>query len=145
VDTLLAIFTPYTRYLPLLGTVSAITFLLSLAVVPALLARIPVNYFKRVTPPGPKTAGIHYPLLWVLRNLLALVLITAGIAMLLLPGQGLLTIVLGLFVASFPGKHHLERKLVRNRKIFDAINWVRAKKGVEHLAYPEQSTPGNHL
>ena len=103
---------------------------------PAMLARIPVNYFNLTAPSGPKTSGFHYALLWVLRNLAALVLILAGIAMLLLPGQGLLTIVLGIFVADFPGKHNLERRLVANRKVFDAINWIREKKGVERLAYP---------
>ena len=75
--------------------------------------------------------------MWVFRNLVALVLLLAGVAMLLLPGQGLLTIVLGIFIADFPGKRGVERRLVANRKVFDAINWVREKKGVEKLAYPD--------
>jgi len=76
---------------------------------------------------------------WIFRNLAALVLLLAGVAMLLLPGQGLLTIVLGIFIADFPGKRNLERRLVANRKVFDAINWVRDKKGVEKLAHPDAS------
>ena len=57
--------------------------------------------------------------------------------MLILPGQGLLTIVIGIFVADFPGKQTLERRLVANNKVFRAINWIRAKKGVAALSYPE--------
>ncbi len=60
--------------------------------------------------------------------------------MLILPGQGLLTIILGVFVADFPGKWTLERKLVTNQNVFNAINWIRNKRGVEHLVFPEQST-----
>lgn len=129
---------PYTQYLPWLGSASALTFLLSLAIVPTLLARIPVNHFTENPNPTPKLSAIHYPLVWIFRNLAGLVLILAGIAMLLLPGQGLLTIVLGIFVADFPGKLSLERKLVANQRVFRAINWIRAKKGVEALAYPER-------
>jgi len=143
-DTISAFFAPYIQYLPLLGWVSVFTFLLSLAIVPALLARIPVNYFKLDAPSRPKISGFHYALLWVLRNLAALILILAGIAMLLLPGQGLLTIVLGIFVADFPGKRNLERRLIANRKVFAAINWIRDKKGVERLAYPDKpAEPSN--
>ena len=136
-ETISTLFAPYVQYLPLLGWLSAVTFLLSLAIVPALLARIPVNYFSQAAVPRPKTSGFHYALVWVFRNLVALVLLLAGVAMLLLPGQGLLTIVLGIFIADFPGKRGVERRLVANRKVFDAINWVREKKGVEKLAYPD--------
>ena len=137
-DTIQALIAPYTQYLPVLGWVSAITFLLSLAVVPAMLARIPANYFQQTANLGPKTSGLHYPLLWVLRNLAGLLLILAGIAMLILPGQGVLTIVLGIFVADFPGKYALERRLVTNQKVFNAINWIRDKKGVENLVHPDK-------
>jgi len=136
-ETITALFSPYEKYLPWLGSASALMFLLSLAIVPTLLARIPVNHFKQPANPTPKISGIHYPLVWILRNLAGLVLVSAGIAMLVLPGQGLLTIVIGIFIADFPGKQALERKLVANRKVFNAINWIRAKKGVASLTYPE--------
>ena len=136
-ETIAGLVSPYARYLPWIGTLSAITFLLSLAVVPTLLARIPANYFNQPQNPTPKISAIHYPLIWILRNLAGLVLLMAGLAMLILPGQGLLTIVIGIFVADFPGKHSLERKLVANDKVFRSINWIRARKGVGALSYPE--------
>ena len=128
-ETISALVSPYARYLPLIGSISAITFVVSLAIVPTLLSRIPANHFIRTQNPTPKIPSIHYPLVWVLRNLAGLVLILAGLAMLILPGQGLLTIVIGIFVADFPGKKSLERKLVANKKVFNAINWIRARKG----------------
>jgi len=112
-ETITALFSPYEKYLPWLGSASALMFLLSLAIVPTLLARIPVNHFKQPANPTPKISGIHYPLVWIL------------------------TIVIGIFIADFPGKQALERKLVANRKVFNAINWIRAKKGVASLTYPE--------
>jgi hypothetical protein len=126
-------------YLIWMGWLSAGLFLFSLALVPTLLARIPADYFTRPrrqrTPPT-KIAGIHYALLWVVRNLFALLLIMAGILMLVLPGQGLLTILLGLFAADFPGKKRLEQKLVSHPSIHASINWIRAKKGAEKLTLP---------
>lgn len=136
-QTINDLYSAYGMYLPWLGSVSAVTFLISLALVPTLLAKIPQNYFAKSTNPSPKISGVHYPLVWLLRNLAGLLLILAGVAMLVLPGQGLLTIFLGIFVAEFPGKHVLERKLVSNKKVFQAINWIRARKGVAALAYPE--------
>ena len=44
------------------------------------------------------------PLLLIAKNLLGFVLIVAGIAMLVLPGQGLLTIVVGVVLMNFPGR-----------------------------------------
>ncbi len=142
-ETLSSLVAPYIGYLPWLGWASVISFLVSLAIVPILLARIPVDYFTQSATkrkPAPKISRLHYSLVWILRNLTGLVLVLVGVAMLVLPGQGLLTIILGVFVADFPGKWTLERRLVANHKVFKGINWIRAKRGAERLVYPEKST-----
>lgn len=129
----------FTPYLIWLGWISLAMFLLSLALVPLLLTRIPADYFVSHGNPdqsSTKIAGIHYPLVWVGRNMLGAVLIAAGILMLILPGQGLLTIFLGLFVADFPGKKKFEKQLVSVPAVRQTINWIREKRGVEHLALP---------
>lgn len=129
----------FAPYLIWLGWISLAMFLLSLALVPLLLTRIPADYFVSHGNPdqsSTKIAGIHYSLVWVGRNMLGAVLIVAGILMLILPGQGLLTIFLGLFVADFPGKKKLEKQLVSVPAIHQSINWIREKRGVEHLALP---------
>ena len=41
-------------------------------------------------------------------------LIIGGILMLVLPGQGLLTILLGLIFSDYPGKYKLEKKVAAN-------------------------------
>jgi hypothetical protein len=50
-----------------------------------------------------------------------------GLLMLVLPGQGLLTIVTGLLLINYPGKYKLEQKLVAVPSVFRALNWIRVK------------------
>ena len=66
-------------------------------------------------------------------------MIVAGLVMLILSGQGLLTIVIGIFVADFPGKRSLERKLIANKKVVHASTGSEPKKEVAALNYPESS------
>jgi hypothetical protein len=59
------------------------------------------------------------------KNALGFVLVLTGIFMLLLPGQGLLTIIAGMMLLDFPGKQLLERRLVRRPLVLRSINWLR--------------------
>jgi hypothetical protein len=43
------------------------------------------------------------------------------------PGQGLLTILLGIMIMDFPGKDRLEQKLLSRPSIVNAINRLRAR------------------
>jgi hypothetical protein len=47
--------------------------------------------------------------------------------MLVLPGQGLLTILIGLVLVNFPGKYYLERKVIEQKKVLATMNWIRGK------------------
>ena len=58
-------------------------------------------------------------------------LIIGGLLMLILPGQGLLTILIGLILSDYPGKYKLEKKLISLRPINRYINWVRKKSNLE--------------
>ena len=78
----------FAPYLPILAWISAITFVLSLILVPILLAKIPADYFRTADIPRTKNSSSHYSLIWLVRNTVSLVFIFAGIAMLVLPGQG---------------------------------------------------------
>ena len=53
----------------------------------------------------------------------------AGIAMLFLPGQGVLTILLGISLMDFPGKRRLEARIVGQRLVFETVNSLRARFG----------------
>ena len=116
--------------LVLAAIASLLMFIASLFVVPWLVVRMPDDFLVR-NPPMRTEWGHHHPairmLLQVLQNVLAYVLIGAGIVMLVLPGQGVLTIVVGLMLADFPGKHRLVRWLLTRGPVLTAINWLRAR------------------
>ena len=104
-------------------------FIVSLAVIPWLVTKIPADYFHEEH----RRAGLSdnrsllLQLLLVFKNLCGCLLIALGLVMLVLPGQGLLTIIIGLFLMNFPGKYKLERTLVSRPKVLSSLNWVRAK------------------
>lgn len=122
-----------------LFAISALLFVGSLAAVPWLVVRIPPDYFVQRRRLSDRLRR-HHPLLrWTLlaaKNLCGSVLILAGVAMLFLPGQGILTILVGLICLDFPGKFALERRLVRQRPVIAAINWIRTKAGHPPLELP---------
>lgn len=73
----------------------------------------------------------------IIKNIIGVILILAGIAMLVLPGQGILTILVGVSLVQFPGKYHLERWLISRPAVFGSINWIRRKADVPELLPPE--------
>lgn len=122
-----------------LGGVSLLMFVATLVAVPFVIARIPSDYFSRPRRQRYLLRG-RYPLLGllalILKNLLGLMLLLAGIAMLVLPGQGLLTILISLTLLNFPGKYRLERWVVERPAVFRSINWIRRRWGVPELEFP---------
>jgi hypothetical protein len=75
-------------------------------------------------------------LVLVAKNLLGFVLTIAGIAMLVLPGQGLLTIVVGFVLIDFPGKFRLERWMATRRPVWRSLNWLRKRAHRPELQRP---------
>jgi hypothetical protein len=122
-----------------LGIGSAVMFFGSMLALPYLAARIPADYFTNdKRPPSPLAAkypALRIPLA-ILRNLLGIIILLAGIAMLVLPGQGILSILLGIMLINFPGKYRLERWFIRKPKVNKAINWLRRKSNREPLQVP---------
>ena len=114
-------------------------FLGSLLALPFLVARLPADYFADPHRHANRLRQFHplfYVAALVLKNLLGWVLILAGIAMLVLPGQGLVTILIGLVLSDFPGKFALERRLACTPAIFNALNWLRRRAGHGPLQAP---------
>ena len=111
-----------------LGLVSLAMFVVSLVVFPLIVANLPADYFVR-DKRDPAHQTRRHPLLWfgvtVAKNIVGLALILAGIAMLVLPGQGILTILMGLALTNFPGKFTLERRLVSRPSVSRALNRIR--------------------
>nr|CAA6807358.1 MAG: Unknown protein [uncultured Thiotrichaceae bacterium] len=113
------------------GIFSAVTFVLSLLMLPWLLKKIPTDYFTR-HPPDDSWALLLTPRS-LIRNFLGFPVLLAGISMLILPGQGFLTILLGLAIMQFPGKFTLERWVIGRPGILQTVNWVRRKSGTTEL------------
>lgn len=113
-----------------LGLFSFLFFIVTLIVIPWLILQIPKDYFEE-TRRQAFLGELHHPvvrfLLLGLKNLLGLFFIFLGIALLVLPGQGLLTILLGIILMDFPGKFRLERWFVRHKSVLRSINWLRKK------------------
>lgn len=111
---------------------SILLFVGSLLALPFLLARIPEDYFADPQRHSARLRHLHpilYIALRIIKNLIGWILILAGIVMLILPGQGILTIIMGLVLSDFPGKFALERRLASNHRILNGINWIRRHGG----------------
>jgi hypothetical protein len=101
----------------------------TLILLPIIIIALPPGYLARDEKLGenrPTYRLWHYPYL-IVKNILGAILILAGLAMLVLPGQGLLTLALGLALMSFPGKHRAIQHIVGRKKILSAINRLRIK------------------
>jgi hypothetical protein len=112
------------------GAISFVVFIFSLLALPWLVAQIPEDYFlpKKRQPTQWKQLHPVIRLLALMgKNLIGYGLIVAGLLMLFLPGQGILTLVMGLLLVDYPGKFRLERKLVKTPAIFNSLNWLRKK------------------
>ena len=121
--------------------ISVILFLGSILLVPALVIRIPEDYFcheKR------QPVGVRHPLLrWLvslIKNLLGAVLVVGGFIMLFTPGQGLLTLLMGLMIMNYPGKYALERWIINRLHLLPALNWLRVRYHIAPLKAPTTPT-----
>jgi hypothetical protein len=120
---------------------SALMFVGSLIAVPWLITRIPADYFIRQRHYVDRWKPQH-PILRMavlaIKNLFGGALVLAGVVMLFTPGQGVLTILVGLLFIDFPGKFAAERRLITLTPVFRAANWIRAKAGRIPLKLPEE-------
>jgi hypothetical protein len=104
----------------------------TLIIVPWVLIKIPADYFNRNAEHAPPFSNYPVPLrlpLIIAKNLLGLGLVAVGVAMLVLPGQGVIVILIGVFLLDFPGKQHIERWLISRGPILNFANWLRRKGG----------------
>jgi hypothetical protein len=99
-------------------------------IVPWILIKMPADYFSHDAehrqPFSDYPAALRLPLL-LAKNLLGLGLVAMGVAMLVLPGQGVIVILIGVFLLDFPGKKHIERWLISRGPILNFANWLRGK------------------
>jgi hypothetical protein len=119
------------------GLLFLVTFAISLAIVSFIMVKIPPDYFQKDRPRelwSDKHPAIRFLGVFA-KNLLGVVLVVLGILMSIpgVPGQGILTILLGIMLLDFPGKSNLERKLVSRPGVHNAINKLRRRFGKPEL------------
>ena len=111
---------------------------LTVAIAAVIVVRLPPTYFS-------EDAATHAARLapWrstraLAQNLLGVVLIGVGLVMSVpgIPGQGLLTVLIGLMLVDFPGRRRIERALARRRGVLAAMNRIRARFGHAPLLPP---------
>lgn len=122
------------RTLIALTVLSLVTCVVSIACASWALQRLPVDYLLTHPAQRPRSR-----LLQLLRNGAGLILLLLGVAMLLLPGQGLLTILAALSLMDFRGKRRLEARLMLHPRVFAAINRFRLRSGQPRLLSPAPS------
>ena len=128
IDQISGIILNYKNFILWLGSISFLVFIFSLISIKWLVALIPSDYFienKR------NKYQSSYPLTWlisiIIKNIVGYILIIGGILMLVLPGQGLFTIIIGLMLSNYPGKYFIERKFIAIPSVLKTINWLRKK------------------
>ena len=124
----------YKIYLVWLGTLSFVIFIFSLLTIKWLVALIPSDYFIQKNNSEFRS---NYPIFWlasiIIKNLIGYTLIIGGILMLVLPGQGLFTIFIGLMLSNYPGKFYIERKFIAIPSVLKTINWLRKKSNTPSI------------
>lgn len=104
-----------------------------------LLLRLPKDYFLRHEDVNLSDATNEPRWLRVLvrfaKNVVGIILVLAGVLMLVLPGQGMLTIIAALLLLDFPGKHKLIGRLVANPKVQGGMNLLREKFKKEKFVF----------
>lgn|SRR5690554_767842 len=112
-------------WLPALISISALSLIVSIVVLPILVVRMPAHYF--ISEHRVRLWTWPRKLLYLVRNSIGLLMCLAGVAMLILPGQGVLTILMAVMVSDIPGKYKLERWLVSKPGVMRSLNWIRKR------------------
>ena len=112
-------------------------FLLSLGLsflsIGIVMVKIPADYFSpnyvQNFLPG-KPWYVRYSAI-IIKNIFGMFLIALGILLSLpgVPGQGILTILLGLIMLDIPGKRPLEARIIKRPSVLAAANKLRERYG----------------
>lgn len=122
----------------LLGVgVFLLSFTISFFAIAIVMVKIPANYFSShyrqdFMPNSP------WLVRWgvvIVKNVFGFLLILLGILLSLpgVPGQGILTILLGLIMLDIPGKRPLEAKIIKRPNVLSAVNRLRNRYGKSPL------------
>lgn len=130
-----------TETLVTLTVLSVVFFVGSLIAIPFILVRLPADFFDTRVPRN--WMENHHPVLRLLghivKNAVGAIFLFAGFLMLFLPGQGILTMLIGITMLDFPGKRKLEARMIGQPAVLSAINNMRQKFGTPPLIIASDS------
>lgn len=136
-EYLQTVWSHYEREIWLLGAASALMLVASAVLIPLLIVRLPVDFYaennhrRRLLEQWPVARAVFL----VVKNAVGAVLLVAGLAMLVLPGQGILTILAALALLNFPGKRTLEMRILHLPRVLRSVNWLRRRAHREPLEF----------
>ena len=111
------------------ATLSGVGLLAFAIVTPWLIVWMPEDYFsnpQRYNWLGRKPTIIRVPVR-IIKNLLAIALVIAGVILFLTPASGLFPMLLGVVLADVPGKPKLQRWILCRKTVRKSMNWLRGK------------------
>lgn len=114
-----------------LGVVSVLTFIVSLVAIPWVIARLPKDYFirhRQVVAVRHERNPALAKVIFLLRNFFGTVFLVGGIFMLVLPGQGIISMVIGISLMDFPKKNQLVDFILTLPRVRKLLNWLRHKQ-----------------
>ncbi len=116
------------KYWWLLG-LTVVSFVGTLLLAPVIVCKLPADYFVREEPPIRQWTWKHI-LVQLLRNVIGAALVIVGVVLLFAPGQGVLTILIGIACLNFRGKRHVMRWFLFRPGVLKGLDWIRHRGGV---------------
>ena len=136
-ELIVDIWSRYQDEIRVLGFASLATLVLSVILIPVLIVKLPADFYtersdrRRVFQDSPVLRVVFL----AIKNTLGALLLVAGILMLVLPGQGILTILAALTLLDFPGKRRLELRILHMPALLKGINGLRKRAGRKPLSF----------
>ena len=111
------------------AAVGLISFFGTIALTGAVLVRLPPDFLTNDSPRGPDRKDLRARAARLARHLIGVLLILLGLILMLpgVPGQGLLTVIAGLFISELPGTNRLLRRMLRGPRVLSAVNKLRVR------------------
>jgi len=112
-----------------------VSLLVNAVIVGIVIVTIPANYFSSHYQQDflPNSSWLARWGISIMKNIAGAILLILGIAMLIGPGQGILSILSGLIMLDIPGKRPIEARIIKRPAILAAANNLRSRYNKEPL------------
>ena len=124
----------YNQIIQWAGIVSVFLFFLSLFLLKYVILRLPEDYFITASSISKNPQKI---IVRVAKNAVGFLLTICGIILLFTPGQGMITILIGLCLIDLAIVNQFKKKIINNSQVQKALNWIRTKKSVKPFNFPK--------